>query len=316
MKNLISNIRYMFSEYNFFKEEYLCGLDIAMSRFVNALKEAREYYEKDKVKIRQELIHDKWQENIETIEAYFTNEMDENFISQETINGLMVFTNAKAHKIEMKNIAEVIDAKTVGKIISNNLNSAFIKKGNSKKDTIINSVNHLHHLMQFERVTKRKIGSISSIVEFGGGYGNLTRIANNVGYHNDYYIIDLLLMSCIQYVFLCTVFGKERISFYRDESIRSSKIVLYPLSNFDIMKNLHGELFISTWALSESPRIVYESVVNRDWFDAKGLLLAYNNLWKPWQEGELEATLKNNGWCVERKAISFLPGNFYLFATR
>jgi hypothetical protein len=69
-------------------------------------------------------------------------------------------------------------------------------------------------------------------------------------------------------------------------------------------------------ALSESPRMVYEWVVKRDWFGAKGLLLAYNNLWKPWQEGELATTLENNGWVVAHEDIPFLPGNFYLFAKR
>lgn len=316
MKNLLSDIKYKFSGYDFFNKKYLCRLDIASSRFADALNDAREYYEKKNVtKIRPELIHDTWKANIATLESYFTNKMNENFMSDDIINGTMVFTNRKAHKIEIKNIADVIDARTVGKIISNNLNSAFIK-GKSKKGTIINSVHHLHHLMQFEQATKRKIGSMSSIVEFGGGYGNLARIANNVGFHNDYHIIDLLLLSCIQYVFLCTAFGKERISFDRNESMGDTKIVLHRLSDFDIMKNLHGELFISTWALSESPRMVYEWIANRDWFGAKGLLLAYNNLWKPWQEGEVKSTLENNGWCVEHKAIPFLPGNFYLFATR
>ncbi len=316
MKNLISNINYMFSGYNFFNEEYLCRLDIAKSTFANALKEAREYYQKEKVtKIMPGLIHDTWQDNIAILESYFTNKMNENFISDEIINGTMVFTNRKAHEIEIKNIAKVIDARTVGKIISNNLNSAFIA-GKSKKATIINSVHHLHHLMQFEKVTKIKIESISSIIEFGGGYGNLARIANNAGYNNDYHIIDLLLLSCIQYIFLCTAFGRERVSFDRNQSKGGSKIVLHQLSNFDIMENLEGELFISTWALSESPRMVYEWVVKRDWFGAKSLVLAYNNQWKPWQEGELATTLENKGWGVATEAIPFLPGNFYLFATR
>jgi len=82
------------------------------------------------------------------------------------------------------------------------------------------------------------------------------------------------------------------------------------------MDDLTGELFISTWALSESPRVVYDWVVKRDWFNAKSLLLAYNTHWMPWKEGELTSSLEINGWKVVNKAIPFLPGSFYLFATR
>jgi hypothetical protein len=82
------------------------------------------------------------------------------------------------------------------------------------------------------------------------------------------------------------------------------------------MNGLNCDLFISTWALSESPRKVYELVAGCDWFGAKQLLMAYNNAWKPWQDGELEASLENNGWSIKKQPISFLPGNFYLFSTR
>jgi hypothetical protein len=316
MKNIISRLESALAGYDFFQEKQLCERTSAMHRFKSALSEARKYYnERRQLRIVPELIHESWQQNISSLESYFVNAMDENFMSNEVINGTMVFTNREAHKLELKYISETIGKKTVEEIISKNLNSAFLS-GKSRRSTLINSTHHLYHLLQFEQKTGRKIRSIESVVEFGGGYGNMSRIVRNMGVCNTYTIVDLLLFSCIQYVFLSTVTVNERLAFYDESSSREAKILLHPLFRADTSTSLRGELFLSTWALSESTRATFEWVVSCDWFGATNLLLAYNELWKPWQENELEESLTTNGWQVIKEAITFLPGSYYLFATR
>lgn len=316
MTNIFSQLGSIFSRDGFFSEEHLCNHETAIVRFNSALKEAREYYaRRSQTKIAPELIHESWSQNIADLESYFMNQMNEDFISNRVINGTMVFTNREVHKLEMKNISAAFGRKKAEEIISKGLNKGFLA-GKSRRSTLINSAHHLHHLMRFEQVTGRKIGDFESAVEFGGGYGNMARIVRNIGSCKTYSIVDLLLFSCIQSVFLGTVAGNGQVAFADGNSKGSAKFLLHPLFRTDSTANLRGELFLSTWALSESTRATYEWVIACDWFGASNLLLAYHEHWQPWHENELEESLANHGWRIAREAIPFLPGSFYLFATR
>lgn len=316
MTNIFSQLGSIFSGDDFFSDMHLCDRETAIIRFNKALQEAREYYARhSQIKIAPELIHESWSQNIAELESYFVSQMNEDFISNRVINGTMVFTNREAHKLEMKNISAAFDKKKAEEIISRGLNTAFLS-GKSRRSTLINSAHHLHHLMRFEQRTGRKIGDIGSAVEFGGGYGNMARIVQNIGSCKTYSIVDLLLFSCIQYVFLSTVAGDDQVAFADGNTRGNAKFLLHPLFHADSPANLRGELFLSTWALSESTRATYEWVIACDWFGASNLLLAYHEHWQPWHENELEESLASNGWRVAREAIPFLPGSFYLFATR
>ena len=316
MKNILSELSSIFTGRDFFPVKYLCAQQAATSRFNKALKDAREYYDKQKhIEISPELIHASWLQNITALESYFVGYMNENFISNEVINGTMVFTNREAHKVELRSILESFDKTTTEELISKGLNTAFLA-GKSRRSTLINSTHHLYHLMRFEQRTGRKIGAIENIVEFGGGYGNMARIVHNFGACKRYSIVDLLLFSCIQYVFLSTVAGNDQVAFDDGQAKEDAKFLLHPLFRANSPANLRGELFLSTWALSESTRAAYEWVIACDWFGATNLLLAYNDHWKPWQENELEQSLTANGWRVIKESITFLPESHYLFATR
>lgn len=316
MNNILSKLSSVFGREDFFATRYLCDSSIASNRFRTALQIARDYYGKNRhLKISPELIHESWQQNIAALEAYFADQMNENFTSNEVINGTMVFTNRKAHKLEIRNIENAFARKRAAEFVSTGLNTAFLS-GKSRRAALINSIHHLHHLMRFEQVTGRKIGNFRNVVEFGGGYGNMARVVHNIGGCKTYSIIDLMLFSCIQSVFLSTVAGCEHVAFDDGGKNESVTFLLHPLFSAREPATLNGELFISTWALSESTSAAYEWVVAHDWFGASNLLLAYNEHWKPWPENELETSLSAQGWHVAREAIPFLPGSFYLFATR
>lgn len=317
MRHFISRIAPALAGHAFFQQRYLCDSGSARQRFDEALDNARRYYAAHShTRISPALIHESWQQNIAALESYFVDRMDMNFMSNPVINGTMVFTDRKAHKQELRSISDALGRISVEKIVSRNLNAAFLA-GKCSRSTLINSTHHLYHLVQFERATGRKISTFESVIEFGGGYGNMARIIGNLSSCKNYSIIDLLLFSCIQYVFLSTVMGSTQVAFHDqapDGAARS--VVLYPLFRSDLSANLRGELFLSTWALSESTRATYEWVTAHDWFGATSLLLAYHEQWTPWQSGELEESLDNSGWRIIKQPITFLPGSFYLFATR
>ena len=316
MKNILTQLSSVIFGHQFFPAKYLSDPDTAANRFTKALQEAREYYDQQKhKKIAPDLIHESWLQNITTLESYFVSKMREDFIANEVINGTMVFSNREVHKLELKYILDTFGEQMVEEVISKGLNSTFLY-GKSRRSTLINSVHHLHHLMRFEQLTGRKVSSIESVVEFGGGYGNMARIIQNLGGCKKYSIVDLLLFSCIQYVFLSTVAGSDKVALDDSNARQDAKILLHPLFRTDAPTNLSGNLFLSTWALSESTRAAYDWVTASNWFGATNLLLAYNEHWKPWHENELEQSLANNGWNISKEAIPFLPGSFYLFATR
>lgn len=316
MKNFLSKVGTSLSGTNFLADRFLCESSIAAERFKLSLEEAREHYESNKLqRISPELIHENWLQNITALEAYFVGRMDEGFMSNEVINGTMVFTNRDAFRLEAKALSSAYGKQVVSEMVSKGLNPAFLS-GRSHRSSLINSTHHLHHLMRFEQCTGKKISNIGSVVEFGGGYGNMGRVVQNFGACSRYSIVDLLLFSCIQYVFLGTVAGTERVAFDNDNTKKDASFILHPLFRADSQTGLQGELFISTWALSESTPAAYGWVVNHDWFGARNLLLAYNEHWKPWPGNTLHESLAANGWRVKQEAIPFLPESHYLFATR
>lgn len=317
MRDILSKFKTKLALDGFFSAEFLCQNDIAGERFTSALKEARDYYHREKGRpLATALIHDCWKENISALESYFTGRMDEDFLSNETINGTMVFTDKRSHIIELDELTRQMDRANLNRIISTGLNRSFIT-GKSRRGALINSVHHLYHLKQFERATGRKMSSIKSVVEFGGGYGNMARIVQNAGAPLEAYsIIDLLLFSCIQYVFLCTTSGIEQVTFSNSPGNKRKLFTVYPMSLIDSMKELRGEMFLSTWALSESTAAAYDLVKKHDWFGASSLLLAYNEKWKPWGDGELASVLEDSGWRITIEPIDFLPPSNYVFATR
>lgn len=316
MKRIISQLKARFTANAFIIDDYLCRPDIAGERFAKALHASRGYYARERGRvIDPALVHDSWKGNLASIEEYFTGRMDEDFLSNEIIKGTMLFTNKVAHRAEIDELLPLMDSGVIGKIVSKDLCRQLLS-GKSERNSVINSVHHLYHLMRFEQATGRKLAAIKNVVEFGGGYGNMARIFRNMEPLETYRIIDLLLFSCIQYVFLCVAAGEENVDVCNGPGNGESLFSLYPLPFLDYAKKIRGELFLSTWALSESTRAAYDFVAGCDWFGAANLLIAYNDQWMPWNDGELASTLKREGWRVVQEPIRFLPHSHYLFATR
>lgn len=316
MKRVISQLRTRLAMKGFSNDEYFCRPDVARERFARALEAGRSYYLRERERaIDPALIHATWEKNIKSIEEYFTGQMDENFLSNEVIKGTMLFSDRAAHAAEVDEIELISDRKTIGKLVSKDLNRLFISS-QSERGSIMNSVHHLYHLLRFEQATGRKVSAMKSVVEFGGGYGNMARVVRNAGSVEAYRIIDLLLFSCLQYVFLCTAAGEDNVAFCNNIGNREPQFSLYPLPFLESARKLKAELFLSTWALSESTRAAYSFVAGCDWFGASNILIAYNDQWKPWEDGELDSELRKSGWRVIAEPIKFLPHSHYLFATR
>ena len=95
------------------------------------------------------------------------------------------------------------------------------------------------------------------------------------------------------------------------DKIMTGKINILPLY---LLRNYKGktDLFISTWALSESSKLSQDYVVKNRWFGAKYLMLAYqissNTL--P-NAGRLGRLAKIDGATIT--PVFFAPNNYYAF---
>lgn len=183
---------------------------------------------------------------------------------------------------------------------------------NSRYLTSHNSIHHLYHLVRFAERTRCDLDGVDTVLEWGGGYGNMAKILRRLkSTPFTYVIIDTPILCCLQWLYLSAIFGGGEINLIqrREEEIRPGKINLIPVCFVDCYEVI-PDLFISTWALSESSKYSLDYVVGRKWLSARHLLLAYcvNSLK---DAGRLVEVIEGEGLVVED--IEFLPGQRYAF---
>lgn len=61
-----------------------------------------------------------------------------------------------------------------------------------------NLIHQAYHLYQWQQATSRRIADLSTIVEFGGGYGAMALLARRLGFTGRYVIYDLPEFSLLQ----------------------------------------------------------------------------------------------------------------------
>ncbi len=154
---------------------------------------------------------------------------------------------------------------------------------------------------------------VKSVIEWGGGYGNFARIYQKLNLPHTYIIIDLPLLSCLQWLYLSSVLGKNKVNLITDKNrqIAENRINLFPVSYLEDFE-IQGDIFISTWGLSESSPYALDYVANKKWFGAGHLLLAYQSKDKRLPEAERigEIALQSGAKILK---IEHSPGNYYAF---
>ena len=185
----------------------------------------------------------------------------------------------------------------------------------NKYITSHNSIHHLYHIIKFLNATNCKLHKFNYIVEWGGGYGNLSKIVKRLLKKPiTYVIIDTPIFSCIQWLYLSSIFGEKNIFLIDDpnKDIQSEKINLLPIP-FIKEYEINADLFISTWALSESSVFSQDFVINKNWFNAKNLLIAYQDSDEEFLPNADRIARMGTKTGAKIEDIDFLPGNHYLF---
>ena len=66
-------------------------------------------------------------------------------------------------------------------------------------------IQHIYHLVKYWNETGYKISDIDSIIEWGGGYGDMASILARLNTNLTYTIVDHPYMSALQYIYIASV---------------------------------------------------------------------------------------------------------------
>lgn len=147
-----------------------------------------------------------------------------------------------------------------------------------------NLVHQAYHLLRWEQHTGKRVDGLRSIIEIGGGYGVMAKVARRAGFDGKYLIYDVPEFSLIQ-------------RYYLEQCGIEAEYETKPAGKRS------PSLLIALWSLSE-----IGDDERRAWLDSlkpKGYLVAaYGD-----QESRRLATVLGS---VDRIEISHLPGNYYL----
>ena len=183
-----------------------------------------------------------------------------------------------------------------------------------------NRIHHAYHLSVFETSTKTAVTDYDVIIEFGGGYGSLCRLAHKLGYKGTYIIHDLPELSALQTFYLGAL--GLRISDSVSGALTSKSIAccsdLAELLNVNV-KKLPGTrvLFIATWSLSESPLETRESLKELCG-SCTAHLIAYQHAFRGIDNASFfdrwAQSLRTFEW--HHQEMSHLSGNSYLIGVQ
>jgi hypothetical protein len=181
-----------------------------------------------------------------------------------------------------------------------------------------NTVHHLYHFIRLQEKTGIDFSRMNTVVEWGGGYGNMAKLFTRLsGADHTYIIIDIPIISCVQWLYLSVVLGADSVRLMEnaDDPLVRGKINLLPVCFLKLPGKEHkfeADLFVATWSLSESSRYTQEYVAACDFFNAAHLLIAYHENYDRFPESGLVGKLaEDRGALIE--SIDFLPGSNYAF---
>jgi len=188
------------------------------------------------------------------------------------------------------------------------------------KKTSENLIHHAYHIAQWEKFANINVDELDFVLEFGGGYGSMSRLFYNLGFRGTYVIYDLPIMCALQRYYLESL----GIGVVSGEKITNEGMNIYYTSSLDTAEDLCSEdgamksLFIATWSLSESPLIT-----RQDWVwiidHFSHFLIAYqdsygnidNSIYFSDWIRKFQRTIRWSNWGIEH-----IPGSYYLMGTK
>jgi len=268
-----------------------------------------------------EFLMPSWKKNTQEIEAIFMNGLPFSFLRNQMLKHTMFAHLPKAATVIQKNLITQTHGEDTALQLLHENNTGKPILNDIQYRTSGNSIHHLYHLTKFGKETGVDVSSLSSVLEFGGGYGNAAHIFKKINPGATYTIVDIPIFSYIQFVYLSTVLGTDQVvMFDQTNQIIEGKINIVPLHKGYIDK-LNGaldkpDLFISTWALSETNEATQQMVRSANYFNCTHLLLAYQKANDMFAFAQDIEKLPDDYSPIYQAETEYLGNNFYLFAQK
>lgn len=222
------------------------------------------------VKQEKLLSHSCWRDNKSKIKNFILGPICQDFVTNSIIGGAMVRRGFDIPQVyEVCFLKHCISAFTLNLLKKYN-DTDFVGLPRECKDFNC-STSTLGHLFYAAKVLEKNGDKkIETIIEFGGGYGNLARIFKTILPASTIVIIDLPELLALQYFFLKSTMPGIKIILHSAPSheYEQNAIHLIPVA---LIKDcsIKSDLFISTFALSEASEEAQRLIVNKNFFNAR-----------------------------------------------
>lgn len=306
---VISKLRYFFDWSS--KEKFYSSYKKYRELYINYKKEDHDY---------SSFVVPLWQKMMEGIEDDFLNNFSHSFLNHPVVRRTMFMDYAGTlQEKQLEYLANKMDAERLQNLLKES-SIGHPTLTDFRYQTSHNTIHHLSHLANFSEETQTDLSKSKQVVEWGGGYGNLARIFLKINPGVTYVIIDIPVFSFIQAVYLSSIFGDEKIHLITKpgEKLVAGKINILPLDR-KIIENLNfgkTDIFVSTWALSESSADAQKFVESSSFFNATDLLIAHQEKSEDTPYSEDIVNYMKKYHIIYHQKIPYLKNNYYLFAKK
>lgn len=253
-----------------------------------------------------------WQKVNQQVENDIIRTKSETFLQHPVIQNCMYVTDDSRTRMQLEYIVNAKGIDFANRILSGEprVGGPDIQPRYYGIICSVNSIQMLYHLVYWERMADRKLESLTSVLEWGAGYGALARLLIKINPNLDYTVIDTPTFSRLQKFYLSQVIDLEHVnlSLYNTDQIASMKLLDKP-----------RDLFISTWALSECPPSTVDFVAAKPGVaQTEHVLLAYqqNNELFPEAENVVKVMNQYRNRKINTVApVSYLPAGSNYYAT-
>ena len=256
-----------------------------------------------------------WLNNISRLNQLVRDENPESFLQWDVIKRTMVVGNADFIDIELDFLKSLLDWDDRWKLAIKEVEVGEPTLYPGYPESSGNLIHHAYHLAQFENHSGVKVNEMNVIFEFGGGYGNMYRLASKLGFKGKYIIFDFPAFSALQEYFIKSV-GLEVLNVNNFATSNSGLLCISNLVDLEYALSLfvenQGTMFLASWSISETPISFRESILSLVKKSAN-FLIAYQGKFEDNNNIEFfekwKSTLEHIEW-VNFK-IEHIPNNYY-----
>lgn len=180
-----------------------------------------------------------------------------------------------------------------------------------------NLLHNAYHLALFETVGKLQVTDIDTVLEFGGGYGSMCRLFQNLDFRGRYILFDLPEFSLLQSFYL-RLLGLDVHSAAGFKSARSGIACISDVNQLAELLQQSVEpqtaMLLATWSLSEAPIDLRHKILRLTEGFSR-ILIAYQDSFEGVDNRAFfrEVAASRPAVRFEDFEIAHLPHNRYLF---